>query len=213
MKDVAGQGRSVIFVSHNMEAVQKLCTTGILLNRGSLIEQGPIEQVTRKYMEGGDSSFAEYAIPLPENPNEGFGYVHRVLIENEAGKAVPEIPVGASWQVRVFYRLNKATPDFVAGLGIVTMLDFPIRTSWSLHANYPAGEYEVVFKNQDLMLVSGQYKIVVGLSTEGRNIQYIDNTVSLSISEITTLGNDERILNSNSGLILNPMQVNITALK
>ncbi|HXC04908.1 MAG TPA: ABC transporter ATP-binding protein, partial [Bacteroidia bacterium] len=213
MKDVAGQGRTILFVSHNMEAVQKLCTTGILLDQGKLLCQGPIDQVTQRYMEGGDSSFAEYDIPAPSNPDEGPGYIRRIQIENEQGKPVPEIPVGATWQVRVFFRLNRTIPDFIAGLGIVTLFDFPVRTSWSKPQTYEAGEYEVVFKNADLMLVSGLYKIVIGLSTEGRVIQYLDDTVCLSISEITTLHNEERILNSTSGLILNPMQVTLTPLK
>ncbi len=213
MKDVAGQGRTILFVSHNMEAVQKLCTKGILLHQGKLIDQGPIDQVTQKYMEGGDTALAVYQIPLPKNPDDGYGYVTRVQIENEAGRPSTEIPVGANWQVRVFYKLNKPAPHFVAGLGIVTLFDFAVRTSWSKPADSRPGEYEALFVNNDLMLVTGQYKLVIGLSTQGRVIQYLDSTVSLSISEITALGGEERILNASSGLIINPMPVTIKNLK
>src|SRR5579885_1792840 len=70
MKDVAGQGRTVIFVSHNMEAVQKLCTKGVLLEKGKLLMQGPIDQVTRRYMDGGESSLRVYDIPAPDKKDE-----------------------------------------------------------------------------------------------------------------------------------------------
>ncbi len=212
MKDVAGQGRTIIFVSHNMEAVQKLCTTGVLLERGKLLFQGSIDQVTRKYMESGDAGQSVYEVALPADAADSNGYISRIQVENEQGQSVAEIPTGANWQVRVFFKLNRATPHFIAALGIVTMLDMPLRTSWSQAADLAAGEYSVLFKNDDLMLVNGQYKLVIGLSTERRVIQYIDNLVTLSISEISAVAGEERILNSESGLILNPMNITITQL-
>ncbi|HPO49250.1 MAG TPA: ABC transporter ATP-binding protein [Spirochaetota bacterium] len=52
MDDVAkNQGRTVLFVSHNMAAVKSLCKKGILLSKGLLIEQGRVEKVLEKYME------------------------------------------------------------------------------------------------------------------------------------------------------------------
>jgi len=50
MDDVAGkQGRTVLFVSHNLSAVQTLCQTGVLLEGGRLIERGPIAKILESY--------------------------------------------------------------------------------------------------------------------------------------------------------------------
>ncbi|MCX6935859.1 MAG: polysaccharide ABC transporter ATP-binding protein [Verrucomicrobia bacterium] len=49
MQDVATGGRTVLFVSHNMHAVRRLCSTGIFLQEGRLIEQGGIESIVRLY--------------------------------------------------------------------------------------------------------------------------------------------------------------------
>lgn len=50
MDDVAGkQGRTVLFVSHNLSAVQTLCQTGVLLEGGRLVERGPISKVLEGY--------------------------------------------------------------------------------------------------------------------------------------------------------------------
>lgn len=50
MGDVAkGEGRTVLFVSHNMAAVQKLCTTGIYLEKGKLEAHNQIQNVIRAY--------------------------------------------------------------------------------------------------------------------------------------------------------------------
>lgn len=50
MKDVSEKdGRTVLFVSHNMGAVKQLCTKGVLLVNGKLAEQGNIERIIKEY--------------------------------------------------------------------------------------------------------------------------------------------------------------------
>jgi len=51
MKDVSEQGRTVIFVSHNMGAVSDLCTRAILLTQGSMKIDGPTDQVIKAYVK------------------------------------------------------------------------------------------------------------------------------------------------------------------
>jgi lipopolysaccharide transport system ATP-binding protein len=49
MKDVSGQGRTVLFVSHNMQAISTLCNQGVLLNNGTLHTIGPIDSCLQSY--------------------------------------------------------------------------------------------------------------------------------------------------------------------
>lgn len=49
MRSVAHEGRTVLFVSHNMGAVQSLCKKGLLLNQGSLLASGPVQDVIAQY--------------------------------------------------------------------------------------------------------------------------------------------------------------------
>lgn len=51
MGDVARQGRTVLFVSHNIGAVSNLCTTGICLDQGRLLNQGDIGSVIKDYIK------------------------------------------------------------------------------------------------------------------------------------------------------------------
>jgi lipopolysaccharide transport system ATP-binding protein len=50
MGEVARQGRTILFVSHNIAAVESLCRTGILLERGRIACTGPIAEVLGRYM-------------------------------------------------------------------------------------------------------------------------------------------------------------------
>lgn len=53
MKDVSGQGRTVLFVSHNLVSVKALCTRGILMKNGGLFAEGHINEIIQLYQEGG----------------------------------------------------------------------------------------------------------------------------------------------------------------
>jgi lipopolysaccharide transport system ATP-binding protein len=52
MDDVAKSGRTVLFVTHNMAAVQRLATSAILLERGKLIGSGPVRPMVSRYLGG-----------------------------------------------------------------------------------------------------------------------------------------------------------------
>ncbi len=50
MQDVAGQGRTVLFVSHSMAAIKSLCNKGILLNQGKLEKVGDMNEIIAAYL-------------------------------------------------------------------------------------------------------------------------------------------------------------------
>ena len=56
MKEVAMGGRTILFVSHNMAAIQNLCNTAIYLKQGQLVSQGATAPVIAEYLQGGASA-------------------------------------------------------------------------------------------------------------------------------------------------------------
>ena len=61
MEDIAKAGRTVLFVSHNMTAVNQLCTTGIYLSRGKINFAGSIEDTIKRYLDQNLGNEAEFA--------------------------------------------------------------------------------------------------------------------------------------------------------
>jgi lipopolysaccharide transport system ATP-binding protein len=51
MSDVAGEGRTVLFVSHNLQAVRMLCQYGIWLEGGTVVQQGDVSSVVNNYLK------------------------------------------------------------------------------------------------------------------------------------------------------------------
>ena len=209
MREVAGEGRTVLFVSHNMEAVQKLCNRGILLHKGKLVANDSIESVVRQYLDSSDRAQAEYFPSPPAGDDSLTGGVKLIRIEREDGVPSAEIPVYKPFRVVVQFELKKKLEHFIAALGISTIMDQPIRTVWTSPQQIAPGIYKAIFYLDDIYLASGLYKLIVGLSNYERSFHYIDNLATVEIAEVTDGSVDSRIVNFRSGLVLNQSRADI----
>ena len=52
MTEVADEGRTIIFVSHNLSIIQALCERGVLLERGRITADGPVKETVNRYLTG-----------------------------------------------------------------------------------------------------------------------------------------------------------------
>ncbi len=50
MKDVSGEGRTVLFVSHNMTAIKNLCSSSILMDNGTITKMGVTDELINNYL-------------------------------------------------------------------------------------------------------------------------------------------------------------------
>jgi lipopolysaccharide transport system ATP-binding protein len=208
------EGRTILFVSHNMGAIKKLCNNGIFLNNGLISLAGDLDTVISKYLHAETELKAIYNIAVPENSKDMIGHAYQLIIEDNSGNLLPEIPVGRLWRIRVLFVLNRDVKHFIIGIGINTDMDVNVRTCWSNAADMNAGSYEVVFFENDLLLASGSYKLIVGLSSYETTFQYLENIASLNISDVPDENLDKSILRyKNAGLLLNPMAVKISSIK
>lgn len=209
MNDVSGQGRTILFVSHNMEAVQKLCNKGIMLQHGKMTEQGAIEPVIKKYLEAYQNNESHFAIPLPENAEKKQAIAYELIVENAEGREVSEVAIGEFWRIRIKFRVQQETEGFIIALGLSTSLDLPLQTTWSRPQRISTGEYEAIFSNNDLIYAEGHYRLVVGLSSHGDAIQYVEGAGVLSITDVSVLPENTRVFNTKSGLIINQLHTEI----
>ena len=64
MQDVSkGEGRTVLFVSHNMNAIKSLCKTGVLIDKGRVVYSGNASDTVREYLSSKLSSYIDYKEP------------------------------------------------------------------------------------------------------------------------------------------------------
>ncbi len=207
MRDVsASDGRSVLFVSHNLSSIRQLCDSAILLERGELRLAGTVSRVIDAYSRG---SLAGEDLRLPPPPEEliEIAYVTAFALENSRGERVTELALAETWLARVTCRVSRPMVDFVVGLGVVGMDGTPIQTAWSSPRSVESGNYEVVFEQNVVVLEAGSYYLNVGLSDQGKSLQHVQ-VARLDIGDEPVSGYFPMV--SGAGYILNSMIVTVS---
>ena len=118
MEDVAEGGRTVLFVSHNMSAISRLCRRGIWLDDGKVAADGPVDQVIQAYMYSGvvESS------PVVEFPADDLTEAQILSLEalDFLGKpALAHLSINP-FSIKVRYRLNQDINNYRVGINIYT---------------------------------------------------------------------------------------------
>jgi len=109
MQDVAESGRTVLFVSHNMGAINQLCTQGILLKSGRVEFQGKTEQVTERYLSAGTSFSHEVEMDINSNPESPIVFT-RAWMTNDQGSKTAVINVLAPFAVNIEVLARRHAP-------------------------------------------------------------------------------------------------------
>jgi len=79
MEDVTGEGRTVLFVSHNMSAVKQLCSKGILLNHGKMMEEGEVDKVVNMYLSSGQQASTDSIVQFEPDASKNFQLLQATL--------------------------------------------------------------------------------------------------------------------------------------
>lgn len=104
MGDVASQGRTVMFVSHNMVAVQNLCERAIWLHNGRLVHEGDTSEVISRYLSMSHEVNTEQVWHDKESaPGDDIVRLHRVRIRPEGGQPTDTITMTTPLVVEVEY--------------------------------------------------------------------------------------------------------------
>jgi len=206
MKDVAGHGRTVLFVSHNLSSIRELCHSAVLLKSGEVEVTGACRDVIAVYM-GENSQPEPLRVPRPSAELIEQAYITSTTIETPDGRPALTFPVGQPWQCRV--RFTAATPqeNLVLGLGIVSAFGASVQTVWSEARSVGPGEYEIMFEQDRVVLESGTYSILIGLDKGGKILQQFE-AARIEFETKSKPGTGHYQKTSGVGFVLNSMRVN-----
>ncbi|MGE5691680.1 MAG: polysaccharide ABC transporter ATP-binding protein [Pseudomonadota bacterium] len=94
MEDLGQSGRTVIFVSHNMQTIAQLCDRAILMERGSAVLDGPSADVVAQYLQSVHGSGSSRFWPeLESAPGDDVVKLRSVRVVDEAGETVGAVDV------------------------------------------------------------------------------------------------------------------------
>ena len=182
MKDVSqGQGRTVLFVSHNMASVQRLCNHGVLLENGMIKYMGGIADTIHKYLAD-QVIQSSYVNPNP-NPNDKLNLLWAKVTPAIGNACYADVPMDIKFAVRVNQRMN----EMVIGFNIVSafqqMLARADYNDIDGRKTLDPGEYEFHFQIPANTFSNGEYRIVFDIA-EAKVKDYADPEKSSLTFEI-----------------------------
>jgi lipopolysaccharide transport system ATP-binding protein len=108
MSRVAGEGRTVLFVSHNMSAISKLCRRAIWLGGGRLLTSGPVEEVASAYIRSGGDAKGERRWEGDDAPGTESMRLRAVRLMAHEGGLASAVDIRRPFQVEIEYEIRKA---------------------------------------------------------------------------------------------------------
>jgi len=119
MQEVAGkQGRTVLFVSHDMAAVKKLCTRAILLQHGTIIYEGLPNDVVDYYLQNAASITSENNFDIQNAKGNKQFVIANIELRNNEGNITQIAESGKDLEIRLQYKVVEKGPDPIVILKI-----------------------------------------------------------------------------------------------
>lgn len=194
MKDVGKEGRTIIFVSHNVAAITQLCDSGIYLKDGMMLAHSSTKDAVAKYIDHGatDAAFSEW----PEGVGVGV-VLYRIETCNQ--KLVRRFEFAAHEKIIVRMEINVETPlhDVRVGFRLLSAdgtIVFTSQDSDSLPAPAAstAGRQELTAIIPGGFLNEGTYNLMIAVHIPDVRVLFSqENVVRFKVNGINGIGADE----------------------
>lgn len=185
MKDVAGQGRTVLFVSHNMAAVKSLCSRAVLLGNGRIAVEGQCDMVVAAHLgEGGDLSMQQEWHDSKSAPGNEEMWLRRIAIEAEPMH--PELGITTSSDLKIVTEYWNSNPGTKLNTSLVlyTADDICVFNSWSSFEPRPEGFNRDVCTIPSHLLNDDRYRIRILIVRDGTiPLIDVDHILSFTVRE------------------------------
>jgi lipopolysaccharide transport system ATP-binding protein len=203
MSDVARQGRTILFVSHNMAAVQNLCTTGIVLDGGEIVFRGTAIEATEHYLASMTSrGFA--CVDLAGHPgrtSDSRPLLQSIALLGSGGRSryTDSIKTGEDLVFEVTYDTDGLALDNLV-LGINSPLGERVCTvgarfsrdfSWTLR-----GKGTATCRIPKIALAAGEYHVMVAMGSrlERRDLDTVEDALVFRVDTSNYFGTGESLL-------------------
>ena len=187
MQDVASQGRTILFVSHQLGAVNDLCSSCYLMSNGTIVGSGTPDEVIRQYLDTGQEAvgYKDLRNWSLERAGEGPSRIESIELSNASGEITPFFNYGEPLNIKVGIH-GKSGDECHIGIRLVNRLgqivlhftedDF----SGTLHC--PDNRSEIIMRLDKVCLNEGSYFITVWLGGPGGMHDMVGNCIELNVN-------------------------------
>jgi lipopolysaccharide transport system ATP-binding protein len=191
MEKVSGEGRTVLFVSHNMAAVTQLCERAIWLEDGRIKMLGPASDIVSMYLgDSGDSGQATWRKQADFDSDKEVQFESVRLLSAES-QPVSMISFSTPFKVEIRYKVIKQIRDLSITIQVFNSQGVMVFESmntdlpeWRGYTQKP-GHYLAVCSGPENLLKPGRYTIsVISFLMNVKVIERIERILSFDISDV-----------------------------
>ncbi|KAB8317524.1 ABC transporter ATP-binding protein [Tolypothrix campylonemoides VB511288] len=201
MEEVGKQGRTVLFVSHNMATINSLCEKAIWLSNGSVKMEGKTEQITNQYLIQGSDRSGE--VVLNDDSSNKIFWFKRLSLLDSKGKITSVFDVKKPIIIELEYYASQSI-DLEIALDIRSssgFIIFSLLRSVSIDSKLTAGHHIAQIELPALFLVPRMYSIDIAAYKE--HSEFFSYHQSVTVFEIEETGSYlARYQDSDCGLVL-----------
>ena len=210
MEDLRNEGRTVLFVSHDLTSVRQLCTRALMLNGGQIVDDGLPDEVTRRYERlHQDASGAALGAAERVNPPPDY-HLRRVELRNASDEVSGRFDAGETMTIHLWASgrapENSYTVEFKLFNSQDQIISFgaanPVRNTY-----YRADQTHFVCRLGPLPLTEGSYALsfTVRVWNPGR-WDYWDRAIGFEIARCDLFKTGHGISNVHDGDFVIPQE-------
>ena len=194
MSEVSKGGRTVLFISHNMAAVENLCHKGIVIEEGRVVFLGDMKHAIERYLQGASTNghaSASHVVDLsrsPGRPSRCRPLLKRLELFSREQPVRGQLRMGDPLTAYISFALEEPASNLNACLAFDTLFGQRVFTAHSLFEPQNSwgprtGEQVFVCEIPSLTLVPGEYKIKVALDVQNAERDLVEDAARLTILE------------------------------
>ena len=155
LDDISTDGKTVIFVSHNMSTIQSLCSRACLIDQGQMLKVGSVKDIISIYYENTFQHESNSKLKTKNRSgNSTLQFVEYILLDNNS-KSIYEVNCGAYIQIELLFEVF---------IDVIKDLRIGIAIKDQMHGNYVTELNSYYVSNDSYKVVNGKHKFTFDIN-------------------------------------------------
>lgn len=186
MDDVAHEGRTVLFVSHNMGLMQTICKRGIFLQHGNVAEDGPIADVVDAYLKSIEQK--EMQDLVTRTDRRGMGKVRLVGVDVKSCNTDSPTLLKTGGKVQFAFHVDNIVPGMNMNFSLFdqvgqAVVQFRTKDRSPADAYLPENGQTFICEIDPFLILPGRYRVDVGIVGDNRMQDYVEAATFIDVAE------------------------------
>jgi len=194
VSEIAQSGRTVVFVTHDMAAVEALCSRALLLRHGRVEIDGPAHDVIASYLAGSTSVEAAI-VPLADHPQRrgrGTAIMRAAVVADSTGQPAASVPMGTDLEIRVQFASEGGPLRPYMSAVVKTALGLPVFGDTNRLADperfAPRSSGVIACRIPQLPLMPGRYHVDLYFEGSFEVIEHIPEALTFDVLPADVFG-------------------------